>query len=223
MSITPKGDLEYPEKEASDVAVDTAIKLATSPVSTVALAMVGSLRTTIEERRADFFQRLAAKVNEHESRLSDLEAGAKHASATYQMYSAFLTTHDEDKKKALVNAAANVLLNPPDSELEENEFLEFVGLPSFNVYHVRLLRLFCTEDKSPEQFSAGGSLMGRIKTHRAKCGLGASEAAVRKAWDDLTSRKFLDGGGLTTFMSGSGVAAKRTTALGDRFLAFIDK
>lgn len=215
-------DLTYPEKEALDAVVDKTIELAANPISTVAQVMVGSLRATIEERRDEFFHKLASKVNEHESRLSDLEVGAKHTSATYEMYQAFLRTHDEDKKKALVNAAANVLLNPPESELEKNEFLEFLGMPSFNVYHVRLMRLFCWEDPEAGRSVVMGSLTSRIEKRRDEYGLGANDATLKKAWDDLKSRRLLDGD-LNTHMSGSSIGAKRTTALGDRFLAFIDK
>lgn len=176
MNVTGTEDLKYPEKEALDAVVDKTIELAANPISTVAQAMVGSLRTTIEERRDEFFHKLAAKVSEHESRLSDLEVGAKHASATYEMYQAFLRTHDEDKKKALVNAAANVLLNPPESELEKNEFLEFIGMPSFNVYHVRLMRLFSWEDPEAGRSVVMGSLMSRIEQRRDEYGLGANDA-----------------------------------------------
>ena len=223
MSITKTDDLAYPEKRASDVVIDKAIELAANPISTVAQAMVDSLRKSIEERRDEFFHNLAAKVNEHESRLTDLEASAKHVSAMYEMYHAFLRTHDEDKKKILVSAAANVLLNPPQSELEENEFLEFLALPSFNVYHVRLLRLLSREDEGPVRSDNGGSLKGRIEKRRDQYGLDMSDATVRKAWDDLTSRGFLDGSDLTIFMSGSSVAQKHTTGLGDKFLMFIDQ
>ena len=222
MNVTDAENLKYPEEGALDVVVDKTIELVTNPISTVARAMVDSLRATIEERRNEFFHKLAAKVNEHESRLSDLEAGAEHASATYEMYQAFLRTHDEDKKKALVNAAANMLLNPPKSELEKNEFLEFLGMPSFNVYHVRLMRLFSQEDPEAGASVLMGSLTSRIEQRRDEYGLGASDATLKKAWDDLKSRQFLDGD-LNTLMSGASIGAKRTTALGDRFLAFTDK
>lgn len=222
MNVTGTEDLKYPEKEALDVIVDKTIELAANPISTVAQAMVGSLRETIEECRDEFFRKLAAKVNEHESRLSDLEVGAKHASATYGMCQAFLRTNDEDQKNTLVNAAANVLLNPPESELEENEFLEFLGLPSFNVYHVRLMRLFSWEDPEAGRSVVMGSLTSRIEQRRDEYGLGANDAILKRAWDDLKSRGLLDGD-LNTHMSGSSIGAKRTTALGDRFLAFIDE
>lgn len=223
MSITKTEDLKYPEESALEVTVDKTITLAANPISTVAQAIVNSLRVTIEERRDEFFHQLAAKVNEHESRLTDLEIGAKHVSVTYVMYQAFLRTHDEDKKQAFVNAAANVLLNPPQSELEENEFLEFLALPSFNVYHLRLLRLFSREDEGPVGSDPGGSLKGRIEKRRDQCGLRMSDNALRKIWADLTNRRFLDGSDLTIFMSASSVAAKHTTELGDRFLMFIDE
>ena len=192
--------------------------------------LLGSFRRTIEERQTEFFHRLAARVNEHESRLSDLENGLsdlaaseRSASATCKMLAAFLQSHDEDKKRALINAATNALLDPLQSELEENEFLEFLMLPSFNVYHLRLLRLFSREEEGPMRSGPGGSLKGRIEKHRDQFPLGTSDDTLRKSWDDLTSRRFLDGSGLTIFMTGSSVAAKHTTELGDRFLMFIDR
>lgn len=230
MSITKNENLEYPEEEALDVALDKAISLFPSPVATVLRTMANTFRGGIEDRRHEFLHRVAAKLNEHGDRLADLEdrlsnkeAQPQLLSATYQIFDAFIRTHVEEKKRVLVNAAANTLLNPPGDELEQNEFLEFIGMPTFNVYHVRLLRLFSKADEEYERSIAGGSLMGRIESKREECGLGASEANLRKAWDDLSSRKYLDGGGLSTFMSPGGAAAKRTTDLGDRFLAFIDK
>ena len=158
MSITTNENLEYPEPEAKDVVADNVIDGVTNPLTTLAHAFVDSLREDINDRRDQFFHGVAAKLHEHDSRLSDLEAGPKHVSAIYQLCDTFVRTHDLDKKRVLVNAASNVLIRPPDSELEENEFLEFLGRPSFNVYHIRLLRLFGKEDKEIGQSGVGGSL-----------------------------------------------------------------
>ena len=229
MSLASNRELKYPEKEALDVAVEKAIELAANPISAIARTIVDSVRGNIEQHRAEYFHRLTARVNEHETRLSDLEfrlsdtgVSDRQTSATYQMFDAYLRTHDEDKKRALVNASANVLLNPPESELEENEFLEFLGLPSFNVFHIRILKLFSTEEQGVGLSGLPGSIAGRIERHRNYFGLDVGPATIDRVWEDLTSRGFLNGGRLATVVSDGG-AAKRTTELGDKFLAFIDK
>ncbi len=229
MRITGTEDLEYPEEEASAVALDKAISLLSSPVATVLRTMAETFQGGIEERRHEFLHEVAARLNENaaslsdlEARLADFEAHARLLSATQQVYDAFIRTHVDEKKRVLANAAVNAMLNPPVDELEENEFLEFLAQPTFNVYHVRLLRLFSKEDVEVARSVVGGSLLSRIEKRGGEYGLQANNSTLRKVWKDLSDRGFLIGGDLATFMSGSGVGAKRTTELGDRFLAFIE-
>ena len=223
MNIIESEPIEFPEKKGSDAALDALIEIAANPISVAAKAIVGSFREDIKARQNEFFHRVAAKLNEHEKRLADLEVSPRVVSATYQMWDAFMRTHAEDEKKAIVNAAANMLLNPPETELEQNQFLEFIGLPSFNVYHVRLLRLLCCADEDFARAHSVCGLIHRIENCQVENGLNVSRDIIDRVWKDLSDRGFVVARSLSLTMTGASVAEKQTTDLGDRFLAFIDE
>lgn len=135
-----------------------------------------------------------------------------------------IRTSQEKKREALKNAVLNAALpNPPDQSRQQI----FIGLvDSLTVWHLKILRFFSDpvkafeqQAKTPPQYSIGGSLSQLLTA-------AYPELANERELCDLIGKDLYGKGLLGTesfhgMMTGRGVYEKRTTNLGDQFLAFI--
>jgi len=140
---------------------------------------------------------------------------------------AALRNHQKEKIDALRNAVLNVATgNSPDEDLQI-VFLNFIDTAT--TWHLRLLKFF--QDPATYGRSIGITFpdwsMGGVSTVLAHT---FPELRDRKEFyetitTDLNNRGFISGGSsmLNTTMSESGMFSKRTTAMGDTFLAFIEE
>jgi hypothetical protein len=154
--------------------------------------------------------------------LADNEA---FISATMHASRAALQTHHQEKLDALKNALLNIAINRAPDEDQQAIFLAYIE--TLSTWHIRILKFFeaplrfARERGARTDYSLVGSpsqpleevfpeLRGRLEFY---------EQIVR----DLHTRGLMSGDEhmLHTMMAGSGVFAKRTTELADRFLAFI--
>ncbi len=154
--------------------------------------------------------------------LADNEA---FISATMQASRAALQTHHQEKLDALRNALLNIAIGRAPDEDQQAIFLGYIE--TLSTWHLRILKFFqeplrfAREHDARTDYSVAGSpsqpleevfpeLRGRREFY---------EQIVR----DLHTRGLMNGDEhmLHTMMTGSGVFAKRTTELADRFLAFI--
>lgn len=129
-----------------------------------------------------------------------------------------IRTHHEEKLAALRNAVINTARNQaPDATLRQM-FLNFVD--SLTELHLQILKFFQNPGPPP-----GGMTMGGLShvIEGAFPGLRGRKPIYEQIGRDLNSRGLLAGVGFDVTMTGSGLAAKRTTDMGDRFLQFIEE
>ncbi len=136
-----------------------------------------------------------------------------------------LQTHHAEKLAALRNALLNIAAGRAPDEDQQAIFLGYVEVLS--TWHIRIVRFFQAPLRFAQQCGA--------RTDYSFAGAPAQPLEQvfpelngrRDFYDqivrDLHARGLLSGDDhmLHTMMTGSGVFAKRTTALADRFLAFI--
>jgi hypothetical protein len=154
--------------------------------------------------------------------LADNEA---FVSATMQASRAALQTHHTVKLEALRNALLNIAIGRAPDEDQQAIFLGYIE--TLSTWHIRILKFFesplrfARECGARTDYSIAGApaqpleevfpeLRGRREFY---------EQIVR----DLHARGLMsaDEHMLHTMMTGSGVFAKRTTEVADRFLAFV--
>lgn len=232
MSDKPKRKYEPPEPSGADVAHLVA-KAAISAIPTVggpAAELFASLVTPPLERR------LQAWMSEVAEGLRELEGQRKVSFEDLQKDEAFIDTllhasqaamrtHQQEKRAALRNAVLNSALpNPPDESLR----LVFLSLvDQFTVWHLRLLKLF----QDPEGWARkhnhdyGSIYAGGLSLilESAYPELRGRRDFYDQLWRDLYLRGLVNTDTLHGMTTVSGLMAKRTTDLGDRFLAFIEE
>lgn len=139
---------------------------------------------------------------------------------------AAIRTSQEKKREALTNAVLNAALpNPPDESRQQI----FIGLvDSLTVWHLKILRFFSDpakafeeQAKTPPQYSIGGSLSQLLTAAYPEL------ANERELYDligkDLYGKGLMGIDGFHGTMTGRGAYEKRTTVLGEQFLAFISE
>ena len=186
------------------------------------------LAPPLEKRRVEWMNDVAEHLKELEERgelnLEDLQNNETFITTVMQASQAATRNHHSEKREALRNAVLNAALPHAPEESIQQLFINQVD--TFTVWHLRILDLFKEPPAwferngvTPPDFSFSSSL----------------EEPITTAWPDLKDRyEFLNviiqeletkglysGGGLRTTMSGGGVFQKRTTKMGDSFLAFI--
>lgn len=127
-------------------------------------------------------------------------------------------TLNEEKRAALRAAAINVAI-PPSKDETFREFC-LACIDDFTAVHIRLLRVL----QDPRPYVTNGSVVGGSLMEPISAAMGEiEEPIIRSAFDELYRRGFTSTpvDSLRTMMTSSGVLAKRTTDLGDRFLSFI--
>ena len=132
-----------------------------------------------------------------------------------------IRTSQEEKRRALLNAITNAALPGAPDVSEQQIFIALVD--RMTEWHIRLLALF----QRPKEILAtrnyrpaiAGSLSGVIEAAYPE--LQGRRELYDQVWSDLASAGLHRSGSLQTMMTPEGTLQKRTTELGDRFLAFI--
>jgi len=128
-----------------------------------------------------------------------------------------LRTHQEAKLQALRNAILNVAQGKAPDEALQFIFLNLVD--AFTEWHVRILKYFQSPPAQPNILS--GALSDVIE--RAFPELRGRRDFYRLVWNDLYQSGLVNTrtDSLDTTMTAHGLSQKRTTNLGDQFLAFL--
>jgi len=138
---------------------------------------------------------------------------------------AAIRNHQQEKLEALRNAVLNVASgNAPDEDLQLM-FLNFID--TLTAWHLRILRFF--QDPSGygaargvgyPNWSTGG--LSSVMEHTFS-ELRGQRAFYDQIVNDLYSRGLMssDASGLHTTMTAAGMFTKRTTPMGEGFLAFV--
>jgi hypothetical protein len=211
-----------------------AIKAALSAVpaigSPAAELFAAIIAPPLARRRDAWLQSLAEGLDALRDKVAEfrpesLAGNEAFVSATMQASRAALQTHHQEKLDALRNALLNIAIGRAPDEDQQAIFLGYIE--TLSTWHIRILKFFEAPLRIAQQrgartdYSIGASpaqplqevfpeLRGRREFY---------EQIVR----DLHARGLMSVGekALHTTMSASGVFAKRTTDLADRFLAFI--
>lgn len=174
----------------------------------------------LERRRAEWMAAVGEKLLELESRGVDLEElGQKDEFISAVMHASqiALRTHQEEKREALCNAVFNVAAGQSPGEALEHMFLEWID--SLSVLHLQILKLF--QNPTPPSGMSIGGLSSVLEYNMPE--LRGHGHIYNQVWKDLYSRGLVNTEGMNVTMSGQGLAAKRTSDIGDAFLRFVSE
>lgn len=174
----------------------------------------------LERRRAEWMASIGEKLQELEGRginIAELGQNDEFISAVMHASQIALRTHRDEKREALRNAVLNVAAGQSPGEVLEHMFFEWID--SLSVLHLQMLKLF-QNPTPPPGMSLGG--LGSVLEYNMQELRGRGHI-YSQVWRDLNSRGLVDTPGMNVTMSGQGLAAKRTTEIGDAFLRFVSE
>ena len=129
-----------------------------------------------------------------------------------------IRSHQAEKHQALRNAVLNVASGNAPDEDRQWMFLHFVD--TLTPWHLRVLKFFEDPASCADVSNIGmGGLSNVIE--RAFPDLRGQREFYDVVFEDLITRGLISKVGLHVTMSGHGLTQKRTTKMGDEFLAFI--
>ena len=185
------------------------------------------LAPPLEKRRVEWMNDVAEHLKELEERgelnLEDLQDNETFITTVMQASQAAIRNHQSEKREALQNAVLNSALPQAPEESIQQYFITLID--TFTIEHIRLLDLF---KDPPAWFQKNNVALPQFLS----AGL---EDVIISAWpelknqyeflnavlEELQGKGFFVGGGLRITITRHGLFEKRTTKLGDSFLAFI--
>lgn len=176
------------------------------------------IQPPLERRRIEWMEFVGEKLLELQERGIDIEKlgeNEEFVSAVLQASQIAVRTHRQEKREALRNAIFNIADGSVPDESVQQIFLGYID--ALSELHVQLLKFF--QAPPPSTNVMMGGLASVIEQHMPQ--LRGKRQIFGQAWNDLSARGLVDGAGLQVTMSAQGLREKRTTALGDAFLAFI--
>jgi hypothetical protein len=183
----------------------------------------------LERRRRQWMEEVADGLRKLEQergiQLEKLQENAAFIDILMHASLVAIRNSQEDKRRALRNAVLNAALPKPPDQAQQQIFLYLVD--SFTEWHLRILRFFHNPpgwfQNQNRQFPSLG--MGGLShiLEKAFPQLRGRRSFYDQIWSDLSTRGLVNTSGLHTTMSGAGLAAPRTTDIGQLFLRFIEK
>ncbi|MBZ5668115.1 MAG: hypothetical protein LAO04_00065 [Acidobacteriia bacterium] len=231
--MTNDKNLQPPKPGGGDIA-HTVVKAGLSAIPIVggpaAELFSALLAPPLAKRRDNWVRSIAEGLEELEEKVSgftvdSLRENEAFVTAVMHASQAAVRNHHQEKLEALRNAVLNVASgNAPDEDLQLM-FLNFID--TLTPWHLRILRFL----QGPAAYRAA---KGMTSTNQA---VGSPARVIehtfpelrgqRAFYDQIVSDLFSRGlmnsepSGLHAMMTASGVLAKRTTPMGDAFLAFV--
>lgn len=219
-------DLKPPKRDA----LDAAHAIVSAGLGSIPVAGAGAqelfkwlITPSLDKRRDEWMESVAAKLQEHEDRIGGLERlrnDPQFQDALIQASRIALGTSHEEKLEALKNAVINTALPQCPEVLIQETFLNFIEV--MTVWHLKFLKL---AQDPPGFYKEGmphphalGNINSLIETVFPD--LKNRNEIFRYVWMDLVDKgliKRIDMGA-----NGFSVLEKKTTAFGDQFLAFIE-
>lgn len=221
----------YPEPTDADVALGAGrAALAAIPFVGGSITEVLSLvlAPAVARRRDTWFKELAGVLEDAERKIDgfsveNLTQNEAFVSAVIEATRSAISTHKDEKRDALRNGLLNIALRRSTDEDRQQTFLRYID--ELTVWHIRILVLFQNPPKylvakglgtSYYMGSASQVLEDVYPELRGKRELYDQIAADLNAGGMVAGASFLHG-----MMTAQGMVSKRTTPLGDEFLAFI--
>lgn len=216
-------DLDVPKASAGDAAHAIA-KAGLSSIPVIGGPAVELfqylIQPPLEHRRSQWMHKVGNRLLELESRgfnIEELGRNEDFVSVVMHASQIALRTHQEEKREALGNAVLNVAMGQSPHEALQHMFLEWTD--TLSVLHLQILKLF-QRPTPPPSLSMGG-LSSVLEYNMPQ--LQGQARIYNQVWRDLYSRGLINTEGLNVTMSGRGLSEKRTSEIGDAFLAFISE
>lgn len=174
----------------------------------------------LDRRRSEWMDSVGEKLIELEERGIDIEVlgqSEEFISAVMHASHVALRTHQEEKLDALRNAILNVATGQSPNEALEHMFFDWID--SLSVLHIKMLKLF--QNPTPPPNMSMGGLSSVLEYNMPE--LRGHTPIYTQVWKDLYMRGLTNTDGMNVTMSGQGLAAKRTSEIGDEFLRFISE
>lgn len=210
---TSKGDVAHSLTKAGL----SVIPIAGGPAVELFQLMV---QPPLERRRNEWMQAVGEKLQELESeglKLEDLQQNEQFVTAVMHATQAAMRTHVASKREALRNAILNVATGQAPEETVQHLLLEFVD--TLTEMHLRIVNVFHAPSPPPG-ISIGG--LSNVLEHNIP-DLRNRREIYDQLWKDLYVRGLVNTEQLHTTISGSGLAQRKTTALGEALLKFISE
>jgi len=205
----------------------SALPLAGGPAAELFAAIIAP---PLARRRDEWLQALADGLYALREKIAGFDPASlannePFVSVALQASRAALQTHQKEKLDALRNAVLNVAAGRAPTEDEQAMFLWYIE--TLTTWHIKMLKFFeapmqmAAQHGARTDYSFAGALTQPLEEVYPEL-LGRRDFYDQLA-RDLEGRGFLNSRAdvLHTMMTGSGMAAKRTTEMADRFLAFI--
>lgn len=211
-----------PEATVADLGVGTAKAMveAVPLVGGVASAWIfHAIDTPLGRRQQEFFESIAAGLMAAEIKIEELGKRQDLLDTFVAATRIAVGTSSERKRRALRNAVLNTAIRPNDDETERHLFVGFVE--RFSEFHLILLKTL--QDPVNAANALGLDTSERTNaTITAVVGRGVSGDTFKAVWNDLYQSLLVMGGGDYISTPIWNVAKRGPTALGERFLAFIE-
>lgn len=216
------GDSIEPPKQSKGDLAHTAAKAVLSAVPYIGGSAVELLQLVIqpplERRRAEWMQAVGEKLQELEQQGLDVQALSQNeefVSAVMHASSMALRTHQQEKLDALRNAVLNIATGQAPEDALQHMFFRWID--SMSPLHLRMLKFF-QAPTPPPNISMGG--LGHVLEQNIP-ELRGKRHIYDQVWKDLYVNGLTNTDSLHVTMSGNGLGQKRTSELGDAFIAFI--
>lgn len=215
--------MEPPKQSKGDLA-HAAAKAALSAVPYIGGPVAELLQLVIqpplERRRAEWMRAVGEKLQELEQAGLNLEALSKNeefVSAVMHASSMALRTHQQEKLDALRNAVLNIATGQAPEDALQHMFFRWID--SMSPLHLRML-MFFQAPTPPPNISMGG--LGHVLEQNMP-ELRGKRHIYDQVWKDLHVNGLTNTDSLHVTMSGHGLGQKRTSELGDAFIAFVSE
>lgn len=216
MTLKPPEDSEGDALHALAKAGISSLPIIGSVAAEIYQLVVQSPR---ERRLVGWMQAVFEKLQELEERqgidLAALGQNEEFVSAVMYATTIVIRTHKEEKREALRNAVINVALGQSPDEALEHMF--FGWIDTFSVLHLRVLKLAYAPNPIPNKGMATLTAVLQYNEPLLKSG----EDVFQIIWKDLYTRGLVSVEQTNTTLTGLDMGFKRTTEIGDQFLAFI--
>ncbi len=176
------------------------------------------IQPPLDRRRNEWMARVGEALSRLEDRGLDIESlrdNDQFVSVVMQASQIAVRTHQQEKLEMLRNAVLNVATGQSTDESLQTMFLNFVDV--FTEWHIRVLRF---AQAPPGNSNVIGGALAQI-LEDAFPELRGQREFYDSVWRDLFQRGLVNTEGLHVMMTGSGLAARRTTGHGNKFIAFV--
>lgn len=172
----------------------------------------------LEKRKIKWQETVEKRLTTIEKTLEEIGNNESFTTTLVKATEVAMKTASDEKIEYLANA----VLNSAEISLEEEKMIIFLSLlDQYTVSHIKILDYF----NNPKKYGADASnyMMGSPKDILFQKLPELNTPLFNKMFKDLYQDGMVTSDSLNGTMTGSGMVAKRTSALGDEFLNFIIK